>query len=129
MEVVHPKERRLFQEIGFSSLRGQGEPSSARNVLVDVDSRRVCPRCVRCSRYAATLADVCCSDALRYPRANNASDGRSSFAHAAPTDCHTGCAIRQQVGKCIMPVEGVFAKVIKGGVVRPGDEIEVGDGR
>jgi MOSC domain-containing protein YiiM len=44
-------------------------------------------------------------------------------------ECHTGCAIRKQVGKCIMPVEGVFAKVIKGGVVRPGDEIEVGDGR
>ena len=44
-------------------------------------------------------------------------------------ECHTGCAIRRQVGKCIMPVEGVFAKVIKGGVVRPGDEIEVGDGR
>jgi MOSC domain-containing protein YiiM len=40
-------------------------------------------------------------------------------------ECHTGCAIRQQVGKCIMPVEGVFAKVIKGGVVRAGDEIEV----
>jgi MOSC domain-containing protein YiiM len=44
-------------------------------------------------------------------------------------ECHTGCAIRKQVGKCIMPVEGVFAKVIKGGVVRPGDEIEVGGGR
>jgi MOSC domain-containing protein YiiM len=44
-------------------------------------------------------------------------------------ECHTGCAIRKQVGKCIMPVEGVFAKVIKGGAVRPGDEIEVGDGR
>ena len=40
-------------------------------------------------------------------------------------ECHAGCAIRQQVGKCIMPIEGVFAKVIKGGVVRPGDEIEV----
>lgn len=40
-------------------------------------------------------------------------------------ECHTGCAIRQQVGKCIMPVEGVFGRVIRGGVVRAGDEIVV----
>jgi MOSC domain-containing protein YiiM len=39
-------------------------------------------------------------------------------------ECHTSCAIRQKVGKCIMPVEGVFAKVIKGGTVRAGDEIK-----
>jgi len=41
-------------------------------------------------------------------------------------ECHTGCAIRRQVGTCIMPIEGVFARVIVGGVVRPGDKIEVG---
>ena len=28
--------------------------------------------------------------------------------------CHTGCAIRRQVGECIMPTRGVFAKVLKG---------------
>ncbi|NLJ79287.1 MAG: MOSC domain-containing protein [Tissierellia bacterium] len=39
--------------------------------------------------------------------------------------CHTGCAISKQVGKCIMPKEGIFTKVLKGGVVRPGDTIEV----
>jgi MOSC domain-containing protein YiiM len=38
-------------------------------------------------------------------------------------DCHTGCAIFREVGKCIMPREGVFARVIRGGVVRPGDEL------
>jgi MOSC domain-containing protein YiiM len=38
-------------------------------------------------------------------------------------DCHTGCAIFREVGKCIMPREGVFAKVVKGGIVRPGDEL------
>jgi len=41
-------------------------------------------------------------------------------------ECHAGCAIYQQVGKCIMPEEGVFAKVIRGGTVRVGDKIEVG---
>jgi len=41
--------------------------------------------------------------------------------------CHAGCAIRELVGDCIMPREGVFARVDKGGVVRPGDLIEVFD--
>ncbi len=40
-------------------------------------------------------------------------------------ECHTGCAIFLQVGKCIMPKEGVFTKVVHGGVVKPGDEISV----
>jgi MOSC domain-containing protein YiiM len=35
--------------------------------------------------------------------------------------CHTGCAIRQQVGDCIMPRQGVFAKVIKEGEIKRGD--------
>ena len=41
-------------------------------------------------------------------------------------ECHTRCAIYRQVGKCIMPEEGVFARVIRGGPVRTGDRIEVG---
>jgi len=41
-------------------------------------------------------------------------------------ECHAGCAIYQQVGKCIMPEEGVFVKVIRGGPVKVGDKIEVG---
>lgn len=40
-------------------------------------------------------------------------------------ECHTGCAIRQKVGKCIMPVEGIFARVLRGGKVRAGDTIKV----
>ena len=40
-------------------------------------------------------------------------------------ECHTKCAIFQQVGTCIMPLEGVFARVIRGGAVKPGDPIEV----
>jgi len=38
-------------------------------------------------------------------------------------ECHTGCAIFKQVGKCIMPKEGVFARIIKGGKVKTGDPI------
>jgi MOSC domain-containing protein YiiM len=40
-------------------------------------------------------------------------------------ECHAGCAIYRQVGKCIMPEEGVFAKVIRGGPVRVRDQIKV----
>ncbi len=40
-------------------------------------------------------------------------------------ECHDGCAIRQLVGQCIMPREGVFARVITGGTVKEGDDIRV----
>lgn len=40
-------------------------------------------------------------------------------------ECHTACAIRRKVGECIMPEEGIFARVIKGGTIRTGDEIEM----
>lgn len=37
--------------------------------------------------------------------------------------CHgQGCVIFQQVGKCVMPTEGVFGRVLRGGTLRPGDE-------
>lgn len=38
-------------------------------------------------------------------------------------ECHLGCEIRNQVGDCIMPREGIFARVLVGGIIKPGDEI------
>lgn len=38
--------------------------------------------------------------------------------------CHDPCAIYAAVGECIMPTEGIFARVLRGGRVRPGDPIE-----
>ena len=38
-------------------------------------------------------------------------------------ECHTRCAIFYQAGDCVMPKEGIFVKVLKGGVVRTGDPI------
>lgn len=40
-------------------------------------------------------------------------------------DCHSHCVIYQRMGTCIMPREGVFAKVLQGGTVRIGEELEV----
>lgn len=40
-------------------------------------------------------------------------------------ECHSHCQIYQQVGDCIMPREGVFARVIHGGEIKVGDKLEV----
>ena len=40
-------------------------------------------------------------------------------------ECHNGCAIFQKMGECIMPREGVFTRVLKGGKVSVGDEMIV----
>ena len=43
--------------------------------------------------------------------------------------CHSGCTVQNLTGKCIMPTEGVFAKVLKGGTVKVGDDIKVAEKR
>lgn len=40
-------------------------------------------------------------------------------------ECHSHCEIYKKMGECIMPREGVFAKVLRGGIVHKGDEIEI----
>lgn len=38
-------------------------------------------------------------------------------------ECHTRCAIYQQAGDCVMPKEGIFARVLEEGAVKVGDEV------
>lgn len=40
-------------------------------------------------------------------------------------ECHDRCAIFKLVGTCVMPTEGVFTRVLKGGTVKAGDELRV----
>ncbi|MCR3956978.1 MAG: MOSC domain-containing protein [Gudongella sp.] len=40
-------------------------------------------------------------------------------------ECHSGCAISKTVGKCVMPKEGIFTKVLKNGQIKVGDQIEI----
>ena len=40
-------------------------------------------------------------------------------------ECHTRCNIYYQAGDCVMPKEGIFAKVVKGGEIKVGDKIEL----
>jgi MOSC domain-containing protein YiiM len=42
-------------------------------------------------------------------------------------ECHNRCAIFHQVGDCVMPTEGIFARVLQEGMIRPGDEITILD--
>lgn len=40
-------------------------------------------------------------------------------------ECHTHCAIFQQIGTCVMPTEGIFTRVLKGGSIKAGDSIQI----
>ncbi|MCF6265622.1 MAG: MOSC domain-containing protein [Desulfuromusa sp.] len=40
-------------------------------------------------------------------------------------ECHKRCAIYHQAGDCVMPKEGIFAKVLRGGYLHPGDPVRV----
>ena len=40
-------------------------------------------------------------------------------------ECHNYCEIKKKIGDCIMPREGIFARVLRGGKVEAGDNIEV----
>ena len=40
-------------------------------------------------------------------------------------ECHSGCAIYKMIGKCVMPKEGIFARAVKGGMVKAGDELKI----
>ncbi len=42
-------------------------------------------------------------------------------------ECHTRCAIYYQAGDCVMPKEGIFIRVLRGGKVRAGDNVSVTD--
>ena len=40
-------------------------------------------------------------------------------------ECHDRCAIYEQAGTCVMPLEGIFVRVLRGGRVKAGDAIQV----
>jgi len=42
-------------------------------------------------------------------------------------ECHTRCAIYYQAGDCVMPKEGIFIRVLRGGKVRAGDSVSISE--
>jgi MOSC domain-containing protein YiiM len=43
-------------------------------------------------------------------------------------ECRAPCEIQRRAGECVMPREGVFARVVSGGTIRVGDDVVAGDG-
>ena len=69
-------------------------------------------------------------DLVSLPVGTRLSIGRDTILELTQIgkECHTRCAIYRQVGKCIMPEEGVFARVISPGLVTAGDKVRVLEG-
>lgn len=40
-------------------------------------------------------------------------------------ECHHHCEIFKKVGKCVMPKEGIFVRILQGGEIHPGDAVEI----
>lgn len=66
-------------------------------------------------------------DLLKLPVGTKMAIGNSIEAEVSQIGkkCHTRCEIYYQAGECVMPKEGIFVKVIKGGKIKEGDEITV----
>mgnify|MGYP001054288429 CR=1 FL=1 len=66
-------------------------------------------------------------DLLRFPVGTRFRIGRNSLLEVTQIGkiCHTRCAIYYQAGDCVMPKEGIFARVLEGGEIKVGDEIDV----
>jgi MOSC domain-containing protein YiiM len=66
-------------------------------------------------------------DLLRLPVGTRFRIGESSLLEVTQIGkvCHTRCAIYYQAGDCVMPKEGIFARVVQGGEIKVGDEMNV----
>ncbi len=66
-------------------------------------------------------------DLLKLPVGTKMTIGNSIEAEVSQIGkkCHTRCEIYYQAGECVMPKEGIFVKVIRGGKIKEGDEITV----
>lgn len=42
-------------------------------------------------------------------------------------ECHQKCAIYHTIGDCVMPKEGIFTRILKGGIIKAGDAIEIAE--
>jgi MOSC domain-containing protein YiiM len=64
-------------------------------------------------------------DLLGLPVGTRVSIGGSVEAEVSQIGklCHSRCEIYEQAGDCVMPREGIFVKVLRGGAIRVGDEI------
>ncbi|MCR5683931.1 MAG: MOSC domain-containing protein [Lachnospiraceae bacterium] len=93
--------------------------SDCRDSLIDADTQ-IIPGCFGENLLVEglKLQSMRCGDRLKAGNAILEITQRGK-------ECHSGCEIRKLTGDCIMPRQGVFAKVISGSVIHPGDEINI----
>ncbi|MDA8088735.1 MAG: hypothetical protein M0Z61_00720 [Nitrospiraceae bacterium] len=67
-------------------------------------------------------------DLLSFPVGTRLTIGESIQVEVSQIgkECHTRCAIYYQAGDCVMPKEGIFVRVLSGGVIKKGDRIVPG---
>lgn len=66
-------------------------------------------------------------DLMKLPIGTKIRLGRTALGEVTQIgkECHSRCAIYYQAGDCVMPREGIFIRVLKGGRVKAGDPVEV----
>lgn len=66
-------------------------------------------------------------DLVHLPLGTHLKIGREAVGEVTQIgkECHTRCAIYYQAGDCVMPKEGIFIRILAGGTVKVGDNIEI----
>ena len=118
---------RLRAEFG---LEGDSHAGSGRQVSLLADESVQKMRCAGLALKAGDFAENFTTSGLEihtFPVGTRLRIGETAVLEVTQIgkECHADCEIMKLAGRCIMPTEGIFARVLEGGEVRAGDEIEV----
>lgn len=128
------KEARLIENFGIEQDAHSG-PGLRQVSLLSIESIRKQGECPKAKKKNVTLgpgdfAENITTEGLDFVRlkiGDRLKMGKSAIAEISKIgkECHKYCAIYYKVGDCIMPREGIFAKVLDGGEISVGDDIKV----
>ena len=119
----------LVENSGFSG-DAHSSPETHRQVsllaMESIDKMKKLGLDVKPGDFAENIT-TCGVDLTPLPIGTRLSAGQDAVLEVTQIgkECHSPCEIGRQVGDCIMPREGIFCRVIKGGNVETGDEIRI----
>ena len=119
---------RLVEDFGLEGDAHAGTPGRQVSLLClnSIEKMRARGADIGFGDFAENLTVTGCESAdFRIGAVLNLQRGPVLEVTQIGKQCHTGCAIREIVGDCVMPREGIFARVVRGGEVRAGDSFEV----
>lgn len=111
----------------LKGIEGDGHAWSKREVsLLSIESINKMGGSFRPGDFAENLTTEGL-ELLRLPIGSRLQIGDSAIIEISEIGkiCHDKCEIFKKHGRCVMPEEGVFAKVVTGGKIKKGDEIKV----